>query len=89
VIGGGNRKRNGKRKPPRRQFSNIDHVRADGTAKRRMSQHSAQHLATVTGMNAYRCSGCGAWHVGRPAASTLTPAAKFHAPRIHERPETS
>lgn len=45
-----------------------EHVNADGKPKRMMRSGNAKSLAERTGMNYYRCSYCGTYHVGRTAA---------------------
>lgn len=54
------------RKHPKRSRLELnEHVSGNGKVKKRLRPQHAKDIAERTGMNAYHCGVCGAWHVGR------------------------
>lgn len=47
----------------------AEHVDQYGKPKKRLRPQHAKALAGRTGMNAYHCGTCGAWHVGHGGGS--------------------
>lgn len=54
-----------RKNPKRSKYEVNEHISGNGQAKKRLLPQHAKDIAARTGMNAYKCSVCGSFHVGR------------------------